>query len=50
MECPNKGIYSKEELISALKTDDIDILVTMGAGDIDKIVPEIVKILTSREL
>jgi UDP-N-acetylmuramate--alanine ligase len=50
MECPNKGIYTKEELISALKTDDIDILVTMGAGDIDKLVPEIVEILTSREL
>lgn len=49
MECSDKGVYSKEELINRLKVDDIDVLVTMGAGDIDKLVPEIVKILTDRE-
>jgi len=37
-------------LLNQIKTDDIDVLVSMGAGDIDKLVPEIVKILTDREL
>ncbi len=50
MKCPDKRIYSKDDLLNQLKVDDIDILVTMGAGDIDRLVPKIVKILTDREL
>lgn len=50
MKCPDKAIYSKEELINKIRIDDIDVLVTMGAGDIDKLVPEIAKILTDRGL
>lgn len=50
MKCSDKKIYSKEELLNQIKTDDIDVIVSMGAGDIDKLVPEIVKILTKREL
>jgi len=50
MKCPDKGIYSKSELLSKIMVDNIDVLVTMGAGDIDTLVPEIVKILTDREL
>lgn len=50
MECPDKGIYSKDDLLDKLKVDNIDILVSMGAGDIDKLVPKIVKILTDRGL
>ena len=50
MECPDKKIYSKEELLNQIKTDDIDVIVSMGAGDIDKLVPEIEKILTNRQL
>jgi len=49
MKSADKRIYSKEELINSLKVDDLDVLVSMGAGDIDKLVPEIVKILTVRE-
>jgi UDP-N-acetylmuramate--alanine ligase len=33
--CPKKVLCEKEELISKLKNDEIEILVTMGAGDID---------------
>jgi UDP-N-acetylmuramate--alanine ligase len=50
MKCTSKGIYSDEELIDSLKVDEVDILVSMGAGDIDKLVPVIVKTLTEREL
>jgi UDP-N-acetylmuramate--alanine ligase len=50
MECPSKRLCSKEALLEIIKKDEIDILLSMGAGDIDRLVPEIVKILTDRKL
>ena len=35
----NKTLCSKENLLSLLKDKEIDVLVTFGAGDIDKLVP-----------
>jgi len=35
----NKTLCSKENLLLLLKEKDIDVLVTFGAGDIDKMVP-----------
>ncbi len=50
MKNPNKRLCSKEQVKEIVKTEDIDILISMGAGDIDRLVPEIVKILTERNL
>jgi len=38
---PNKFLVNKEELITKLETLPMDVLVTMGAGDIDRLVPVI---------
>lgn len=35
----NKTLCSKEKLLPLLKNKDLDVLVTFGAGDIDKLVP-----------
>lgn len=37
----NKSLCSKENLLPLLKGKDLDVVVTFGAGDIDKLVPEI---------
>lgn len=50
MKCPNKRLCSKKDLLDAIKNEDIDILISMGAGDIDRLVPEIVNILNDRKL
>jgi len=44
----NKTLCSKENLLSLLKDRDLDVLVTFGAGDIDKMVPLIKKQLKER--
>lgn len=41
----NKILSSKENLLTLLKTNEFDVLVTFGAGDIEKLVPEIKNIL-----
>jgi len=35
----NKTLCTKENLLSLLKEKELDVLVTFGAGDIDKLVP-----------
>jgi UDP-N-acetylmuramate--alanine ligase len=35
----NKTLCSKENLLTLLKDKELDVLVTFGAGDIDKFVP-----------
>ena len=46
---PTKGIRTKAEILSAAQTDDsFDILATVGAGDIDTLVPQLKLILTER--
>lgn len=42
---PDKVLLSKEDLLSKLKAISTDVVVTLGAGDIDKLVGEIRKIL-----
>ncbi len=44
----NKTISSKENLLTLLDKKDLDVLVTFGAGDIDKMVPIIKKYLKER--
>ena len=39
----NKILCTKADLLPLLKEKNIDVLVTFGAGDIDKLVPEIKK-------
>ena len=43
-----KCICKKEELIELLKNKPIDVLITLGAGDIDNYVPQIYDILKDR--
>ena len=45
---PDKTLTSKENLLILLDQKEIDVLVTFGAGDIDKMVPEIKKYLKER--
>ncbi len=43
-----KILIRKEALLDAIKQEDIEVLITLGAGDIDTFVPEIKNILTNR--
>jgi len=45
MENENKKLVQKEELISLMKASDAQIVVTIGAGDVGEMVPEIKKAL-----
>jgi len=45
MKNPNKSLISKETLPNALKTKQLDILLTIGAGDIDRLVVPITQFL-----
>jgi UDP-N-acetylmuramate--alanine ligase len=46
---PTKAILTKEQVLNAAKTDDtFDVLATVGAGDIDTLVPHLKLILTER--
>ena len=48
MENKNKKLIQKNELISALKTSDAPVIVTIGAGDIGEMVSEIKKALDAK--
>ena len=48
MKNPNKVLLSKNNILEWVAKNDIDILVTMGAGDIDRLVPQIVEVLKSK--
>lgn len=43
-----KSLVKKEGLISYLETTDIEVLVTLGAGDIDRLVPTLAEWTTER--
>ncbi|WP_035568126.1 UDP-N-acetylmuramate--L-alanine ligase [Hymenobacter sp. IS2118] len=46
---PTKAIQTKEQVLASAKTDNsFDILATVGAGDIDTLVPQLKLILTER--
>lgn len=43
-----KYLIHKEDILSIAKTGDFEVLISLGAGDIENYVPEITKILTER--
>lgn len=43
-----KSLYNKEELLDLLEKKNIEVLITLGAGDIDNMVPQIYNILKSK--
>ncbi len=43
-----KSMCKKEEILNLLLRKDIDVLITLGAGDIDNYVPEITKVLIEK--
>lgn len=45
---PNKVLITKDELLDVLSKRDIDVLMTVGAGDIDKLVEPIAEMLKTR--
>ena len=45
---PEKILIRREELMETLEKEDIDILVTFGAGDIDRFTGEITRMLSAR--
>jgi UDP-N-acetylmuramate--alanine ligase len=44
----NKWLYSKSDLLKFLKTREPEVLITMGAGDIDKLVEPITKLFSKK--
>ena len=48
IENPNKKLVAKSDLIALLKMSDADVIVTIGAGDIGEMVPEIKKVLDEK--
>jgi UDP-N-acetylmuramate--alanine ligase len=48
MKLESKFLLSKEETLQYLQETEQDVVLTMGAGDIDRMVKEIVKILKNR--
>jgi len=45
-----KLLCKKGELIALLREKDVEVLVTFGAGDIDRLLPEIEQVLTEKYL
>ena len=43
-----KSLCHKEELLDLLKEKKIEVLITLGAGDIDNYVPQIYELLKNR--
>ena len=43
-----KSMIHKEDVLSLVKQRDFDVLVVLGAGDLDNYVPQITKILESK--
>lgn len=43
-----KSLVAKDELVDALASREVDVVVTMGAGDIDRLVPQIERMLNER--
>ena len=48
IENPNKKLVSKADLLSLIKMSDATVIVTIGAGDIGEMVPEIKKVLDEK--
>jgi UDP-N-acetylmuramate--alanine ligase len=50
MRNSNCMIFSKNDLLQYLRDSRVDVLISMGAGDIDRLVPSITRILNERGL
>jgi len=48
IENPNKKLVSKTDLLSFIKMSDATVFITIGAGDIGEMVPEIKKVLDEK--
>jgi UDP-N-acetylmuramate--alanine ligase len=48
LTCPEKTLIKKEELLDLVKSKNFEVLVTIGAGDIDKYLIPIKEILSSK--
>ena len=46
--CPEKVLLAKEELLEYVGKEDIDILATFGAGNIDRFIRPLVELLSER--
>lgn len=46
--CRNKELCSKEILLETIKQRNFEVLITLGAGDIDRMLPEIRDVLNSK--
>ncbi len=43
VDCPEKRLVEKSQLVEAVKNSNFDVLLTVGAGDINLLLPEIIK-------
>ena len=48
MTAQRKSLYSKNEIVEKVLEHDFDVLITMGAGDIDLIVEPLEKALRNK--
>lgn len=48
VNCRNKELYSKGILLETIKQRNFEVLITLGAGDIDRMLPNIRDILISK--
>lgn len=48
IETPNKTLVSKADLLPLVMMSDADVIITIGAGDIGEMVPEIKKVLNEK--
>lgn len=48
VRCPEKKLLHKSELMDYLAGEQLDVLMTLGAGDIDRFVPQITEMLERR--
>ena len=48
VDCPEKVMIRKEELMQYLEKEPVDILVTFGAGNIDRFTGPITEMLENR--
>ena len=46
---PQKVLLRKEQLMDYLKDEDIEVLVTLGAGNIDRFISPITQMLEERQ-
>jgi UDP-N-acetylmuramate--alanine ligase len=48
MNHPDKQLVPKDQLLSFIQSSELDVLITIGAGDVDHLIPQIVYILKDK--